>query len=155
MPKIRDYKAQDHEDLIKMISRVLEEFSMSIDKNGTDSELEHMAAVYGRDNAKFYVMEAGGRIIGSVGVRGIDKDTCELRKLYLLKEFRGLGLGRELLRHALTFSVNKGYKKIQLEVSAKHEQAMRLYEKAGFVKTDEKPSCSRCEFTCEKKLPSE
>ena len=150
MCDIRDYREDDLGELINMVSLVLGEYSMSIDKTGADKELEDMGGVYGQHDSKFFIMESRGKIIGSVGVRNIDRDTCELRKLYLLKEYRGRGLGQELLDHALAFAVNKGYKKIQLEVSVKHERAISLYERSGFMRTDRKSSCPRCEFIFEK-----
>lgn len=149
---IREYKKSDHGALVKMVEFVLEESHMELDKNGTDRELEDMDRVYGQAKSKFYVIENNGQLIGSIGMRPRGRDTCELRKFYVLKEYRGRGLGASLLRQALIFAIKKKYKRIQLEVSAKHVRAIRLYESHGFVKTSKRTSCARCEYVFEKHL---
>ncbi len=149
---IRDYKKSDHDALVKMVGLVLEESQMKLDEKGNDRELEDMDKVFGQEGSKFYVVENGSRLIGSIGIRSLDRHTCELRKFYVLKEFRGRGLGGRLLRQALIFAIEKSYKSIQLEVSSKHVQAIHLYESYGFVKTNKRSSCSRCEYVFEKRL---
>jgi GNAT superfamily N-acetyltransferase len=79
---------------------------------------------------------------------------CQSPVVYLMKEYRGMGLGRELFNRAFTFAVHRGYKKIQIEVSEKHERAIRFYERAGFMKVERKAVCSRCEFIFEKEIGS-
>ena len=150
--KMREYKKSDYGPLLKMVELVLSEFHMALDKNGIDSELENMEKVYSQDRSKFYVVECDGQLIGSIGIRPLGRNTCELRKFYVLKEYRGRGLGGRLLRQALIFSIEKGYKMIQLEVSAKHEPAIHLYESHGFEKTTKRSSCPRCEYVYEKQL---
>jgi len=150
--RIRDYKKSDHDALVKMVGLILEESQMKLDENGADRELEDMDRLYGHGKSKFYVVENGGQLIGSIGMRPLGRDACELRKFYVLKEYRGRGLGARLLREALIFAIEKEFKRIQLEVSAKHERAIHLYESHGFVKANKKSSCSRCEYVYEKHL---
>ena len=149
---IRDYKKTDHDALVKMIELVLEETHMKLDKNETDRELENMDRLYGQDKSKFYVIENDGQLVGSIGIRPLGRDACELRKFYVAREFRGRGLGASLLRQALIFAVQKQFKRIQLEVSEKHVRAIHLYESHGFVKSSKRSSCARCELVFEKHL---
>ncbi|HON18883.1 MAG TPA: GNAT family N-acetyltransferase [Salinivirgaceae bacterium] len=53
-------------------------------------------------------------------------------------EFRGLGLGKILLRKAFELSKLKGMKKISLEVGLKNEKAINLYRSHGFEIIEQK-----------------
>lgn len=52
----------------------------------------------------------------------------------LHRDFRGQGIGERLLRAALTAAEKRGLERIELEVYASNEPAIRLYEKVGFAR---------------------
>jgi ribosomal protein S18 acetylase RimI-like enzyme len=47
--------------------------------------------------------------------------------------FRGLGIGEKLIRQTIAKAKEKGLERIELEVFASNQPAIRLYEKVGFV----------------------
>ena len=152
MFKIREYKNEDHCQLVEMISIILAEYNMSLDFAGPDKDLEDLQNVYFDNNGAFFIAELDGKIIGSVAVSKINDEKCELRKLYVLKEHRGRGFGKMLLDKAIDFASSNGYRKMELEVSQKHHKAIRLYEKAGFTKSQTPSCCPRCDFIYIKNL---
>ena len=146
MFKIREYKNEDHCQLVEMISIILAEYNMSLDFAGPDKDLEDIQNVYFNNNGVFFIAELDGKIIGSVAVSKINDEKCELRKLYVLKEHRSRGFGQILLDEAIDFASSNGYRKMELEVSQKHHKAISLYEKAGFTKSQTPSCCPRCDF---------
>jgi mycothiol synthase len=66
------------------------------------------------------------------GVRGRRRFGM-IQNLAVLPDHRGLGLGRALLRVALCGFRAAGLSHVQLEVCARNEPAVRLYQSAGFV----------------------
>jgi putative acetyltransferase len=60
-------------------------------------------------------------------------DTCELRKMYLQRDYRGRGYGKQLLEHALAQAQELGFRQITLETASVLKEAIRLYERYGFV----------------------
>ena len=82
------------------------------------------------------VAEMNGRIVGAVWTRimddygHIDNQTPSLA-IALYKEYRGQGIGTELLRQMLDLLRRDGYTKVSLSVQ-KANYALRMYEKAGF-----------------------
>ena len=46
---------------------------------------------------------------------------------------QGLGIGKKLLQVAIQFARDENYKDIVLTTTYNHQQAMRFYEKNGFV----------------------
>ena len=63
---------------------------------------------------------------------GADDDVCELRKMYVLREGRGLGLGRTLLDTCLAAARELAYGTCYLETLEHMRAARRLYEAYGF-----------------------
>ena len=46
---------------------------------------------------------------------------------------QGQGLGRRLLRHAIDFAAQRGFRSVTLSVNAENELALRLYLAEGFT----------------------
>jgi ribosomal protein S18 acetylase RimI-like enzyme len=59
-------------------------------------------------------------------------DDYELRRIYLLHRFQGLGIGRALMDAAVDYARELGRKRLVLGVYGKNYDALRFYEKAGF-----------------------
>ena len=66
----------------------------------------------------------------------IDNQTPSLA-ISLYKEYRGLGIGTELLCQMLEMLRAEGYMRVSLSVQ-KANYALRMYEKAGFVTVEDK-----------------
>ena len=62
----------------------------------------------------------------------INKEICELQKMYLIPEIRGLGLGLELLDLCINEAKALGFKKMYLETLYSMESANKLYTKCKF-----------------------
>ena len=87
------------------------------------------------------VAEADGRVIGAVWTRimndygHVDDDTPSFA-ISLYKEYRGKGIGTELMKQMLELLGKGGFKRASLAVQ-KANYAVRMYEKAGFRTVDE------------------
>ncbi len=83
----------------------------------------------------------GGRVIGAVWTRimddygHVDNETPSFA-ISLYKEYRGQGIGTQMMRKMLAQLKEKGYKQASLAVQ-KANYAARMYEKVGFVKVKE------------------
>ncbi len=65
-------------------------------------------------------------------------DDYELRRIYLLHRFQGLGLGRALMEDALERTRKLGRNRLLLGVYGKNHDAIRFYKKAGFRQIGER-----------------
>ncbi|MEY3780379.1 MAG: hypothetical protein RLZZ510_362 [Bacteroidota bacterium] len=59
--------------------------------------------------------------------------SIELVRLYVLKEFHGMGVANELMDFAIAFAKQSGYEKMYLSVWEYNFRARGFYEKHGFV----------------------
>jgi putative acetyltransferase len=59
-------------------------------------------------------------------------DYAEIKRMYVMPEYRGLKIGRRLLQELETKIGAAGLKIIRLETGVRQPVALHLYEKAGF-----------------------
>lgn len=73
--------------------------------------------------------------MGTIAIRNLKQfeSTCELKRMYVLKEFRRLGIGQRMLDVATDFARKSGYSRIVLDSSKRLDAARTLYLKAGLV----------------------
>jgi len=90
------------------------------------------------DEDRIWLAEINGRIIGSIAVVGHSKGDAQLRWFLVHPDYRGLGIGKELLKDALRFCRERGCKTVFLWTTSELTAAGHLYARFGFSKTEEK-----------------
>lgn len=86
--------------------------------------------------------EVNGQLVGSVWVRimkdyGYFDDQTPSLSISFLPDFRGQGLGQQLMTAMLDLLKAKGYPSVSLSVS-KDNPALRFYQRLGFVTVEER-----------------
>ena len=82
------------------------------------------------------VAEVGKKVVGAVWVRimddygHIDNDTPSFA-ISLYKDYRGFGIGTDLMKEMLRILKDRGYKQASLAVQ-KANYAVKMYQKTGF-----------------------
>jgi DNA-binding MarR family transcriptional regulator/N-acetylglutamate synthase-like GNAT family acetyltransferase len=114
---------------------------------GLDASFEALVAEIGAGFVKrhdpereaAWVAEVDGEVVGSVFLVAKDRETAQLRLLYLEPAVRGQGLGRRLVETAVGFAREAGYARVVLWTQAELAAARRADARAGFVKVAEEP----------------
>ncbi len=68
-----------------------------------------------------------------------DNDSIEIERIYVLKEYQGKQIGKQMLRYAFNIGIQKKKTYVWLGVWQKNLDAIRFYEKYGFQKFDTHP----------------
>jgi len=71
-------------------------------------------------------------VVGCVGIRELNTDTAELKRMYVLPEYRGNQIGRKLLELCIDIAKELNYSKIRLDTLSSMTQAQNLYRTFGF-----------------------
>ena len=107
-------------------------FQQYLDIQHYDAELAHLEDKYGLPEGRLYIALAEGEAVGCVGLRKLDDERCELKRLYVRPAFRGQGLSRRLMDRILADARAIGYKAMLLDTLPFLEAALALYKKYGF-----------------------
>ncbi len=133
---IRPIVVGDDAAMAAIIRSVMPEFGA----NGSgfaisDPEVDWMTRAYAKPRHAYFVVEREGVVLGGGGIAplaGGDGDTCELRKMYFLREARGIGAGTALMTRCLDAARDAGFRQCYLETLTGMDAAQRLYERSGF-----------------------
>lgn len=99
-------------------------------------ELQLYISDWGKDSDYCLVAEVNDSVVGAVWVRimndyGHIDDKTPSFAISLYKEYRGKGIGTELMKQMLSILKEKGYEKASLSVQ-KENYAYKMYLKLGF-----------------------
>jgi len=145
-PKLRIADNNDCEGIARLVYGILEEYGLKPDPACTDADLRDIESSYFGRGGTFFVLEAeDGSIVGAYGLYPIDRQTCELRKMYLHKSYRGKGLGKFLLEDALVKARRLGFERMILETASVLKEAITLYRSYGFTEFTPAHLSSRCD----------
>jgi putative acetyltransferase len=134
---IRPIQPADNAALATVIRNTLAEFGAN--HPGTvyyDATTDALFELFRQQKSFYNVAEINGKILGGGGIfptEGLPHGTCELVKMYLLPEARGTGLGTRLIEQCLQQAREAGFSKIYLESMPELKNALKVYERFGFV----------------------
>jgi len=131
-PQIVEFEARWQQQACELIARCLKEFGYDFEPEGLDQDVAEISAHYGGEKSRFWVMLQGDAVVGTVGIRQLDGNTCELKRMDLARELRGQGHGRRLLQTAVKFAREVGYRRIVLNTAEGMSAARWLYSRFGF-----------------------
>ena len=97
-----------------------------------EQELSEFPANYLPPAGALLLADRDQRLAGSVAMRRLDEQTCEMKRLYVRPDFRGLGIGRVLTAAIIEAAKGAGYSHMRLDTLPGMGDAQRLYGILGF-----------------------
>ena len=150
---IRDWQKSDRDLAAGVIKQVLEEYGLPWQPQEADYDVIAVENSYLAKGGEFWVVEMAGQIVGTAAYYPVEQDSfgVEIRKMYVLPQFRGQGLGKYLLEELEKAIAQKGFKTVYLETASVLKEAVNLYEKHDYRPMTE-VSTARCDRSYYKKL---
>ena len=119
--------------LIFPSDRTLEEFIAYHESIHELKDMDDIQRSYFDNGGTFLGMFEDGQMICTGALRGIDGETCELKRLWLLHDHHGRGLGYRMLNELLSIARTMGYKRVRLETDpVAQSRALEFYKQVGF-----------------------
>jgi len=138
---IREVEENDNLLLAQIIRKAFEEYGApTLGTVYSDPTTDDLYRLFRTDKSVLWVALADGEIAGCCGIyptKGLPANCAELVKFYLAAEFRKKGIGKELLAKNIESARMFGYTKLYLESLPQFCEAIKLYEKQGFMKLNE------------------
>jgi ribosomal protein S18 acetylase RimI-like enzyme len=127
---------------LPVIRKLLVEYAGSLgfplDFQDFDRELADLPGAYAPPHGALLIARVDGDAAGCVALRPLERlrrlepGICELKRLFVRPEHRGLGLGRLLATAMLEEARRRGYRRIRLDTTHGMEAAQALYMQLGF-----------------------
>jgi putative acetyltransferase len=81
---------------------------------------------------RFFIARLNGKPVGCVALVISDDRTAELKRMIVLPEARGCGIGSSLLKRAEVAAAEEGAGAIRLETGPRSRKAISLYRRHGY-----------------------
>lgn len=111
-------------------------FAKYLELQNYDSELEHLEEKYGLPDGRLYIVKVENEVAGCIGIRKINDEECEMKRLYVRQAFRGNKIADKLVKIIIQDAKEIGYKSMLLDTLPFLEGAIHLYEKLGFYEIE-------------------
>lgn len=111
----------------------------SLDYQGFDAELAALPGKYAPPLGRILIAWKGSTPVGCIAVRplaaasGDAAPVCEMKRMYVKPEARGLGVGRALGEELLRVARSSGYVTMKLDTESDFAAAVGLYRSLGFM----------------------
>ena len=100
-------------------------------------ELSNLDQIYGAPHGGLFLAWAGNLVAGCCAFRPLPDtdhlDACEMKRLYVPDEFRGMGIGHRLVATVMEAAQASGYSCMLLDTLDEMEAARALYVEMGFI----------------------
>ncbi|MEM8806746.1 MAG: GNAT family N-acetyltransferase [Cyanobacteria bacterium P01_G01_bin.38] len=100
---------------------------------GFSKELETLSVMYGPPRGAMLLAQVDEVWVGCVGLRQLPDGNAEMKRMFVLPNYQGKGIGRALMQAFITTARELDYTAVRLDTVPELDQAIRLYERAGFV----------------------
>ena len=84
----------------------------------------------------FYIAYDGEKSVACGCIRGYADDTAELKRIFVIKEYRRKGIACEIIKQCERGASERGYESIILETGVEMPEAVKLYENLGYEIVD-------------------
>ena len=134
---IRHARPEDGRPVRRFVFDILNEYRVPADPDDSDQDVMEFGAP--SEGVVQLVAEVDGEPIGSAILTPYSDGEIKLSKLFLKPEFRGVGLGSEMLARSEDEARERGYRRISLGTRALYVEAVRLYERRGWARGPDQP----------------
>lgn len=133
--EIIEFDPKYQESVIDLVGELLV-YTGAIPKNDLpidDEDLMRISEVYGGKSG-FWLALDGDKLIGTVGIKEMGVEVVKLKRMFVLPQYHGGGVGQKLLDYAIKQAKDRGFSKMILNTNEHMARAHHFYEKNGFVK---------------------
>lgn len=129
---IRVKKASHLENIKELFLEYADSLDFDLDFQNFQQELANLPGEYAPPGGCLFIALDTDEPVGCVGLRKLEKNLCEMKRLYVRPRYRDLGIGRVLADTIVREASQKGYARMRLDTVPAMKAARKLYLSMGF-----------------------
>lgn len=124
---------EEIEQARKLFLEYSEGLGISLCFQNFEKELAELPGAYARPEGRLLLVICDEQIAGCVGLRKLEPGVCEMKRLYVRPEFRGLRIGRAMAVHLIAEARALKYELMRLDtLPLQMSEAIKMYRSLGF-----------------------
>jgi ribosomal protein S18 acetylase RimI-like enzyme len=131
---------EDISEVKRLFSAYAESLGIDLSFQGFENELAELPGAYAGESGRLLLAEMDGTAVGCVGLRKLSDGICEMKRLYVNPDLRGMRIGRLLAGEIIARGRQLGYERIRLDTLPFMQRAIAMYRSLGFVEIE--PYCN-------------
>ncbi len=150
---IRTASNTDTEQITRLVKQGLREFGFTYDANSSEADLYDIEREYPLNGGIFLVaLNSNQLVTASGGLIKLSPLKFKIRKMYVHKNYRGMGISKQILTELENYAIGCGGKQIVLETTKAMKAAISLYKSFGYKEKEAKIASPRCDLSMTKYL---
>lgn len=105
---------------------------LDLEFQGFSDELMSLSKMYGEPKGALLLSKLEGAYVGAVGLREFEPGIAEMKRMYVLSNYQGMGIGKALTEAFLNQASEMGYCFVRLDSIRALDKALQLYQSYGF-----------------------
>lgn len=124
-------------DLIReLFTEYTDMLGIDLTFQGFDEEIHTLPGKYALPKGRLYIAVCDDDLAGCIALRPLDEKCCEMKRLFVRPQFRGLKIGRLLIDTIIAEAKNMQYEYMVLDSLPSLEKAVSIYKSMGFRETE-------------------
>ena len=133
MVQIIDAQTPDHyQSARNLFLKYAACLGFDLEFQGFSQELATLPGDYASPQGCILLAEISDLFIGCVALRPLEEKICEMKRLFVVTDYQGDGIGRILAQSVINRARQKGYEKMRLDTIESMTVAKKLYSSLNF-----------------------
>ncbi|MEM7105055.1 MAG: GNAT family N-acetyltransferase [Bacteroidota bacterium] len=129
--------SQDFQFAVALFREYADYIGIDLSFQNFEEELSSVQDQYVRPAGVLFLAYANGdKLSGCFAIRKLEKEVCELKRMYVRPAARGLGVGKLMMKKGIETARALGYQKMRLDTLPSMKAAIHVYTKAGFYEIE-------------------
>jgi putative acetyltransferase len=116
----------------RLFRNYADSLEFNLDFQGFDQEVSGLPGEYAPPEGRLLLARRESVTVGCVALRPFGPGICEMKRLFVVEDCRGLGVGRKLTEAVITAARDARYGQMRLDTTARMTAANTLYRELGF-----------------------
>ena len=133
MTQIINAITEDHYQSVReLFIQYADSLGFDLEFQGFSRELAELPGEYKSPAGCMLLAEATDGYAGCVALRPLHNNICEMKRLFVIPEYQGCGIGRALAEAVIGGARKQGYQRMRLDTVESMKAAQGLYFSLGF-----------------------